>query len=789
MQTKTTNKTSYDENSIQELGPIESIRTRPTMYIGNIGTEGNNHLAKEVIDNSVDEALNGYGKLIKVEISNKEGYCMVTDEGRGIPPKAIEKAFTKIHSSGKFNNNDYQTSGGLNGVGTTAVNALSKSFIVYTKRDKKLYAQKFEYGIKKSNLKVVKENVKGTGSIVKFYPDEEIMESTTFDLEYLRNELEMKSYINKGVKFQFKDVDNDKVYEYYHKNGIKEYISDLGNDKLLFDPIYFETTIDTKRNKKDVRVSVEIALSYINGETETIKSFCNSLYTSNGGEHVTGLKLALSSFINKYIIDNKLLSKKDENLTITGENIRAGLIAVVSIKHPDPLYDSQTKNKLNNTEVNGVVRTAINQYLPDWSEINPKIMKTICNKAILLARAAEAAKKAKDNVTKKGEGLFSASADITKFSNCLSKDSSEKELFIVEGRSANGTAKKCRDKYNQALYAMRGKPLNTNNKSLEQIIANKEYSDITLILTGSNNSIDNNFDLSQLKFDKVIIMSDADYDGYHIRGLLTSFFYKHMKPLVEKGHLYVAQPPLYSIKEKGNKVKYFLNQDEYDDYINDKLSSLYTFKRNDEELSLEEIKELRAKMIKYEQSLNELQSTNEINKELIDMITMYYIINKPKTKELVAYLRTIGDFKFSKISNQDIMIEGLYNQSFISTKFTNLINTINENKKYLKKNDLSSFELKIVDSSDNELPFNLINYNTIINKVTPSSRVRMKGLGEMNANELWETTMDPSRRNLIKVEINDDKLADDIMEDLMNQSRTDKRKEFITKHQNEFELI
>jgi len=503
---------TYNEDSIKVQKYPDNVRHNPTVYISSLGKDGNSHLLREVINNSIDEFLNGFGKTVTIEVSNKNGVFRVIDEGRGVPPKSIEKAFTTLHASGKFDKNSYTTSGGQHGLGSTCVNALSKYFLVITHADGHEYSQKFEYGIKVTNLKDLGKSTK-KGTIVEFAPDESIMETNQIDLETIKEECKMMSFINSGLTIIIRDLDEKKQVKYYHKDGLKEFV-ELNAKKALFDPISFATNTTVTKANKELDVDIECSFTY-NNTTDpiNIKSFCNSIYTNDGGTHETGFKMALTNLVKKYITDNNLLTKKDSNLEITGDAVQEGVVAVVSIKHPHPMYDQQSKKKLNSTEVSGAVMKAVNTEFGKWIETHPKEMKAICTKVIESAKANTAAKRAKELANKKSESGITAVSDLSKLANCISKKPEECELFVVEGNSASSSAKNGRDKNTQAVYALRGKILNTQNVAETKIFENKELSDLIYILTGKKTAIGKNFNIEDMKYHKLVALTDADDDG------------------------------------------------------------------------------------------------------------------------------------------------------------------------------------------------------------------------------------------------------------------------------------
>jgi len=769
---------TYNEDSIKVQQYPDNVRSNPTVYISSLGKEGNSHLLREVIDNSIDEFLNGFGKEITIEVSNKKGVFRVIDEGRGVPPKSIEKAFTTLHASGKFDKDSYSTSGGQHGLGSTCVNALSKYFLVITHADGYEYSQKFEYGRKVTELtKVGKSDKKGT--IVEFAPDESVMEVNQIDLDSIKEECKMKSFINSGLTIVIKDLDEKKKSTYYHKDGLKEFV-EINAPKALFNPITFATNSTVSKGNKELNVEIECSFTYNNtADSINIKSFCNSIYTSDGGTHETGFKMALTNLVKKYIADNNLLTKKDSNLEITGDAVQEGVVAVVSIKHPHPMYDQQSKKKLNSTEVSGAVMKAVNTEFSKWIETHVKEMKLICTKVIESAKANSAAKRAKELANKKSESGITAVSDLSKLANCISKKPEECELFIVEGNSASGTAKNGRDKNTQAVYALRGKILNTQNIAETKIFENKELSDLIYIITGKKTAIGKNFNIEDIKYHKIIALTDADEDGKHIATLLSGFIYGHARPIVENGYLYIAMPPLYSIIER-NKKRYFLNQEEYDTYIEEKIFESYEFTHTTVKLTNSKVKTLLKNFETYKNKVSEMSIDNAINMYLIDDMCNYLRSNEDATnKDIVKFLKQIGDFEFFKNDEGNSEINGLYDNEFVNAVIKDLVKAAKKAKKILEDLNIP------MDVFINDVPLTIKSYQDMYTKVTPKSRSRFKGLGEMDAEELWETTLDPSVRNIMQVVLSNEEKTDETMDTLLNSNSkfADRRKVFLMKNQ------
>ena len=545
----------YDAAQIQVLEGLEAVRKRPGMYIGSTGAKGLHHLVYEIVDNSIDEALAGYCKTIHVTIQ-QDNSIMVEDDGRGMPvdkhPKlgipAVEVIHTVLHAGGKFGGGGYKVSGGLHGVGASVVNALSTHMEVEIKRNGNIYKQCYEKGKTVSKLDIIGESKK-TGSKTTFWPDPEIFETTVFDFATLEHRLREMAFLNKGIKIIFKDErEGQKRSETFHyEGGIKEFVKFQNQNKTPLHPdiIYFEISKET--------CEVEIAMQYTDGYSELILGYANNINTTDGGTHIVGFKSALTRVFNDYGKKSKILKEND---VLSGEDVREGLTAIVSVKLSEPQFEGQTKAKLGNPEIRGFVETSTNENLTAFLEENPAQAKIIVEKCIRAARAREAARKARDLTRRKG-ALESFSLP-GKLADCSEKDPALSEIFLVEGDSAGGSAKDGRDRKRQAILPLRGKILNVEKARLDRILSSEE---IKNMITAFGCGIGEDFNLEKLRYHKIIIMTDADVDGAHIRTLLLTFFYRYMKPLIEEGYVYAAQPPLYQVK-KGKEVYYTYSEEE-----------------------------------------------------------------------------------------------------------------------------------------------------------------------------------------------------------------------------------
>ena len=554
----------YDSSAIQVLEGLEAVRKRPGMYIGTTSARGLHHLVWEIVDNSIDEALAGYCNHIEVEVG-KENTITVKDNGRGVPveihPKTgkstVETVYTVLHAGGKFGGGGYKVSGGLHGVGASVVNALSEWMEVRVYKNGNVYYQRYvNGGHPEEDLKIVDScDEDRTGTTVTFKPDPEIFEETTiFDYEILKTRLRELAFLNRGLKISLYDLrEDDKSDSFCYQGGISEYVAMLNKDKK---PIH-ETIIDCMGLENDI--SLEVALQYNESYNASIYSFVNNINTPEGGTHEDGVRRALTRILNKYATNNGLLKNNDDSLT--GDDVKEGLTMIVSIKHPNPQFEGQTKTKLGNSECRGISDRIFSAAFERFLMENPDQARIIVEKSMTASRARVAAKRARELTRRKGD------LDITNFygklSDCKSKDPSECEIFLVEGDSAGGSAIKGRDSMRQAILPLRGKILNVEKARLDRALANEE---IRTIITAFGTGIGDDFDLSKLRYDKIIIMTDADVDGSHIRVLLLTLFYRFFRPIVEAGHVYAAQPPLFVIKH-GKNIKYVLNEQERDEYL------------------------------------------------------------------------------------------------------------------------------------------------------------------------------------------------------------------------------
>jgi DNA gyrase subunit B len=554
---------SYDENQIQVLEGLEAVRKRPGMYIGSTASKGLHHLVWEIVDNSVDEALAGYCDLVDVTLE-EDGSVTIRDNGRGIPigihekagRPAVEVIMTVLHAGGKFDGEGYKVSGGLHGVGASVVNALSSWLEVRVFRDGKVYYQRYHRGVPQADLKEVGETDE-TGTETKFKPDPDIFEETTvFDYDILRNRLREFAFLNKGLRMTIRDKREEDMQEatFFYEGGISSFVAYINRTReTLHEPIYIDA------DKEDLHV--EIALQYNDSFTTNMFTFANNIHTYEGGTHESGFKSALTRVINDYGRKSGLLKEAENNLS--GDDVREGLTAVISVKLPDPQFEGQTKTKLGNSEARSITESLFAEHFFTFLNENPDVAKKIIDKSVMAQRAREAARKARELTRRKS--ALEVSALPGKLADCSTRDASISELYVVEGDSAGGSAKQGRDRHFQAILPLRGKIINVEKARLDKILSNNE---IRAMITALGTGIGDEFDIEKTRYHKIVIMTDADVDGAHIRTLLLTFFYRYMKPLIEYGYIYIAQPPLYKITQ-GKKILYAYSDRALEDILNE----------------------------------------------------------------------------------------------------------------------------------------------------------------------------------------------------------------------------
>ena len=578
---------SYDASSIRILEGLEAVRKRPGMYIGSTGADGLHQLIWEIVDNSIDEAMAGYATRV-ILTQHIDGSISVDDDGRGIPidihPKTgkstVETVLTVLHAGGKFDNNSYKISGGLHGVGASCVNGLSKYMKVWVNRDYDIHYVEFVNGGKiVAPLKIIgKSKDKKHGTTIKYYPDFTIMEKTDYDESRIINRMKQLAFLNKGIKLIYKNEKTNEVHEWLYSGGVNEYVAELNKDKEPLTPtiIYGEVQkkVDVSKDKNDqvfYNINVEIAFQYNKSYTNSVYSFCNNIHTTEGGSHEEGFKFALAKVINRYALEKKYMKENDDKLT--KEDVIEGLVAIISIKHPNPQYEGQTKRKLGNTEVRTLVNNVATEIFEKHLQENPDEANLIIKKIMLAAEARKKSQEAREITRRKSP--FESNSLPGKLADCSSKDASICEIYIVEGDSAGGSAKLGRNREFQAILPLRGKILNVEKAPTEKIFDNQE---ITSLITAIGIGVNPEIDMSKLRYHRVVIMTDADVDGAHIRILMLTFFFRYMRPLIEQGHVFIAQPPLYKFST-GKMVKYAYSDEELEDLKKNSNNARYTLQR------------------------------------------------------------------------------------------------------------------------------------------------------------------------------------------------------------------
>jgi DNA gyrase subunit B len=557
-------KNSYDASNIQVLEGLEAVRKRPGMYIGSTGPRGLHHLVYEIVDNAVDESLAGHCKNIDVVIT-KDGWVKVADDGRGIPvdmhpvekKPAVEVVLTVLHAGGKFGGGGYAVSGGLHGVGASVVNALSTQLNVIVARDGFFWTQSYLAGVPMAPLAKGKE-VDFTGTVIEFLPSPEIFETVDFDYETLRSRFQQMAFLNKGLSISIYDERNERSDKFLYERGLQDYVQYLNSAKKI--ELIHNEIISFETETKEKSMSLEVAMQWTNGYNESVHTYANTINTHEGGTHEEGFRTALTSLLNKYSREKGLLKEKDENLT--GDDVREGLTAVISIKLSEPQFEGQTKTKLGNTEAKAFVQKVTNEMLSDWFGRNPAAAKDICRKAIQASAARLAARKAREATRRKG--LLESTGMPGKLRDCSSRDPRLSEIYIVEGDSAGGSAMRGRDPETQAILPLRGKVLNVEKARLDKAMANSE---VQALITAFGTGYGEEFDITKIRYHKCVLMADADVDGQHIRTLLLTLLFRYMKPLIEYGYVYLAQPPLYRIKWSNAEHEYVYSDQERDEKL------------------------------------------------------------------------------------------------------------------------------------------------------------------------------------------------------------------------------
>ena len=801
----------YDASKIQKLEGLEGVRKRPDMYIGDTHERGLHHCVFEIVDNAIDEALAGYCHTIEVSV-HLDGSCSISDDGRGIPigphPKykmpALELVLTNLHAGGKFGKGAYQVSGGLHGVGAKCVNAVSEHFEAEVCREGKVYHMTFARGITQQKLKVI-GNTKKTGTKITFLPDPEIFLTTReFKYDLLAKRLRELAFLNPGVKIELTDERKNKSDTFQFQDGIAEYVRFLNQNRGVLhpDPISFKGEASS-HEVSQAQVIAEIALQYNDGYNDQIYAYANSIHNIEGGTHLSGFRTALTRVINQYAKQNQLLKEKDPSLT--GDDVREGLTAVISVKVPEPRFEGQTKTKLSNSEIDGILQKIVGEHLKLYFETHPAIAKRIIEKSLNAVRAREAARKARETVRK---SALSGGGLPGKLADCSEKDPALCEIFIVEGDSAGGSAKQGRDRRYQAILPIRGKLLNVEKARLDKVLNNDEIRTlITAVGTGIGDVGDGAFDIEKARYNKVIIMTDADVDGAHIRTLILTFLFRKMLGLIEKGYIYIANPPLYKIKRR--RREQYLQSDE-------ELNRLLL------ELGCEEVTLIRER----DQHIYPGPTVDKIVSALARLETLgggtrygcpldtYLDQHDPQTHQLpqyIARIRTGNQESFRFLRDDDArsqfyvefqLDDDIYAPSksyevssngrtvqqrisvheiFEAAQMTKILKEIARYGLNLKRfSHTGEVRYRLIEhkGAENEIP--LYSILEIIEKIRFLGRrglsiQRYKGLGEMNPKQLYETTMDPQTRQLFKVEIADAALADKTFSMLMGENVVSRR--------------
>ena len=740
----------YGASNIKVLKGLEAVRKRPGMYIGDTSIKGLHHLIYEVVDNSIDEAMAGFCNTIKVSLTG-DGSAIIEDNGRGIPVAehptekipAATVVLTVLHAGGKFDKDTYKVSGGLHGVGVSVVNALSRKLHMTIYRDGNIYEQWFEKGIPVTKLEVTGSSPRKTGTKIEFWPDETIFtESVEFKQDILTKRFKELAYLNPKITIEFKDERDGLKEKYHFEGGIREFVEDMTKKEPLSSAQLFEGSADD--------IEMDISFRYQNSDRDSVLSFVNNIKTIEGGTHEAGFRAGLTRAISRYISKNA--SAKERNTKISGDDTKEGLVAIVSVRVPEPQFEGQTKGKLGSSYVRPLVQKFVYEQVNKYLEENPIEAKAIMNQVLLAAKGREAAKRAKDLVKRKDS--MSVGTLPGKLADCQSKDPSESELYLVEGDSAGGSAKQGRDRVFQAILPLKGKILNVEKARLEKILSSDE---IKNMITALGCGIGDEFNEDKLRYHKIIIMTDADVDGSHIQTLLMTFFFRFLRPIVENGYLYIAQPPLYRYK-KGKNETYLKDDKALKEFLIDKgIDSIEI-----QTLGKEDLKSLFKLVGYYQLTLNELDkrfAMSEVLQFMIENPDVVSLNNQELALKLKEYINKLGYNILNSVVNEEKIHyyvqtkEGLEELIVDDNLFTNphyneAIYIHQKIKEYL--ND---------ELSQRDLLADLVEIES--NAKKGAYIQRYKGLGEMNPEQLWETTMDPTNRRLLRVTIEDFESASD----------------------------
>ena len=756
----------YDAGNIKVLKGLEAVRKRPGMYIGDTNIGGLHHLIYEVVDNSIDEAMAGFCDDIEVEITN-EGSVIISDNGRGIPVDihptekipAATVVLTVLHAGGKFDKDSYKVSGGLHGVGISVVNALSKKLILTIKKDGNIYRQEFSKGIPTTNLEIIKTTNR-SGTTIEFWPDETIFETINFEKKILMTRFKELAYLNPKIVINLKDQRDGTKEKFHFEGGLDQFVNDLNKKDVIAKSVFFSESVED--------LEIDFALLYNTSYEEKLFSFVNNIKTPEGGTHEAGFRGGLTRAITTYITENA--SAREKDMKILGEDVREGLIAIVSVKVPEPQFEGQTKGKLGSSYVRPLVQKMVFENLAKYFEENPNEAKAIMAKALMAARGREAAKRARDLTRKKDN--FSVGTLPGKLADCQSKDPEISEIYLVEGDSAGGSAKQGRDRVFQAILPLRGKILNVEKARIDRILSSEE---IKNMITAFGCGIGEEFDIEKLRYHKIIIMTDADVDGSHIQTLLLTFFFRFLKPLVEGGYIYLAQPPLFRYK-KGKKEIYLKDEKALNEFLIETGIEGVNF----EGIGNKDLISYLKLVARYRSLLNELQKRYSV------ITAIRYMI---ENEDLAGY-------------ENNKIYEILKN--YLESKGYNILNAyVNENSVQIYVQTESGLEEIVIDDnlfenyifeeaiyvyrqiSQREFNFGR-DFIEVLDEIEKNAKKgayiqRYKGLGEMNPEQLWETTMSPENRNLLQIKIEDAQSASDTF-NLFMGDEVEPRREYIQNH-------
>ncbi|RMF96066.1 MAG: DNA topoisomerase (ATP-hydrolyzing) subunit B [Candidatus Schekmanbacteria bacterium] len=790
----------YSAESIKVLEGLDPVRKRPAMYIGNTGVGGLHHLVYEVVDNSIDEAMAGYCTKISVVI-NVDGSITVDDNGRGIPTEihkevglpAAEVVMTRLHAGGKFDRSSYKVSGGLHGVGVSVVNALSEWLELETRYKGQIYTQKYKRGEPETELKCLGKTKK-SGTTIRFKPDKEIFKETTeFSFDTISKRLRELAFLNKGLEITIRDERDEKEHKFLYKGGIVSFIESINKNKNpLHKPIYFE--------KKDDGFELEVVLQYNDGYSESLFTYANNINTVEGGTHLVGFKSALTKVINRYAVQANLL--KGLKNGIQGDDTREGLAGVISVKIAEPQFEGQTKTKLGNSEVKGIVESVVNENLSRFFEENPSVARKIVSKAVNAAQSREAARKARELTRRKG--ALDESSLPGKLADCQEKDPAASEIFIVEGDSAGGSAKQGRDRRFQAILPLKGKILNVEKARFDKMLNSEEIK--TLIAALGTGIGEDDFSADKARYHKIIIMTDADVDGAHIRTLLMTFFFRQMYELLEKGFIYIAQPPLYGVK-KGNKVIQYLKDDnELDEFLLSRGAENIKV-RVDEDSNVLTNKKLVTLLKKVKNFYYLLDKLGRKGMDTLLVKKIIKILSEEETdfteKKSVSKMAERVKTFMKKTIGKEEMFSFDYEMDWDENNGTYFIDFVlnRSGRKYKLRVDrlfadmieikecialykeIGIFENGNISVQDNGNKLDISDGRSLLEYVTQAGKKgisisRYKGLGEMNPQQLWETTMNPETRRLLQVRVDDKVEADEVFTILMGD-QVEPRKNFI----------